>query len=90
MKFRLLLINIRGFIIAINPEGTRKKVEKLKSGFLRIAQQTNSKIMLAGIDFSNKTFELGEFFSPSGDVEQDLKNIKQYFSNFSGKRPELS
>jgi hypothetical protein len=46
--------------------------------------------MLAGIDFSNKTFELGEFFSPSGDVEQDLKNIKQYFSNFSGKRPELS
>ena len=80
----------KGFIIAINPEGTRKKVEKLKSGFLRIAQQTNSKIMLAGIDFSNKTFELGEFFSPSGDVEQDLKNIKQYFSNFSGKRPELS
>ncbi len=80
----------KGFIIAINPEGTRKKVEKLKSGFLRIAQQTNSKIMLAGVDFSNKTFELGEFFSPSGDVEQDLKNIKQYFSNFSGKRPELS
>ena len=80
----------KGFIIAISPEGTRKKVEKLKSGFLRIAQQTNSKIMLAGIDFSNKTFELGEFFSPSGDVEQDLKNIKQYFSNFSGKRPELS
>ena len=80
----------KGFIIAISPEGTRKKVEKLKSGFLRIAQQTNSKIMLAGIDFSNKTFELGELFSPSGDVEQDLKNIKQYFSNFSGKRPELS
>ena len=80
----------KGFIIGLAPEGTRKKVERLKTGFLRIANDTNSKIMLAGIDFSNKTIELGEFFSPSGDVEQDLHNIKHYFSNFSGKRPELS
>ena len=80
----------KGFIIGLAPEGTRKKVERLKTGFLRIANDTNSKIMLAGIDFSNKTIELGEFFSPSGDVEQDLNNIKHYFSNFSGKRPEMS
>ena len=80
----------KGFIIGLAPEGTRKKVERLKTGFLRIANDNNIKIMLAGIDFSNKTIELGEFFSPSGDVEQDLNNIKHYFSNFSGKRPELS
>ena len=80
----------KGFIIAIAPEGTRKKVERLKSGFLRIANETNSKIMMAGIDFSNKTIELGDFFSPSGDVEQDLQFITEYFSNFAGKRPELS
>jgi len=80
----------KGFVIAIAPEGTRQKVEKLKSGFLRIANQTNSKIMMAGIDFSNKTVEFGDFFSPTGDVEKDLQYIKEYFSNFSGKRPELS
>ena len=80
----------KGFIIAIAPEGTRKKVERLKSGFLRIANETNSRIMMAGIDFSNKTVELGDFFSPSGNVEKDLKFIQEYFSNFSGKRPELS
>jgi 1-acyl-sn-glycerol-3-phosphate acyltransferase len=80
----------KGFIIAIAPEGTRKKVERLKSGFLRIANETNSKIMMAGIDFSNKTIELGDFFSPSGDVEQDLQFITEYFSNFAGKRSELS
>ena len=78
----------KGFMIAIAPEGTRKKVEKLKSGFLRIANETNSKIMMAGIDFSKKTIELGDFFSPSGDVDKDLKFIKEYFSNFSGKRPK--
>ena len=46
--------------------------------------------MMAGIDFSNKTIELGDFFSPSGDADQDLKFIKEYFANFAGKRPELS
>ena len=48
----------QGFIIGMAPEGTRKKVERLKTGFLRIATQTNSKIMLAGIDFSNKTIHI--------------------------------
>ena len=77
----------KGFIIAISPEGTRKKVDRLKSGFLRIANETNSKIMMVGVDFSNKTIELGDFFSPSGDVEKDLKFIKEYFANFTGKHP---
>ena len=76
------------FRLSIAPEGTRKKVEKLKSGFLRIANETNSKIMMAGIDFSKKTIELGDFFSPSGDVDKDLEFIKDYFSNFSGKHPK--
>ena len=80
----------KGFVIVISPEGTRKKVEKLKSGFLRIANETNSKIMMAGVDFSKKTIELGDFFRPSGDVDKDLKDIKEYFANFSGKRSKLS
>ena len=79
----------KGFIIVISPEGTRKKVERLKSGFLRIANETNSKIMTAGVDFSKKTIELGDFFSPSGDVEKDLKFVKEYFANFTGKYPKL-
>ena len=79
----------KGFIIAISPEGTRKKVDRLKSGFLRIANETNSKIMMVGVDFSKKTIELGDFYSPSGDVEKDLKFIKDYFANFTGKHPKL-
>ena len=79
----------KGFIIAISPEGTRKKVDRLKSGFLRIANETNSKIMMVGVDFSKKTIELGDFYSPSGDVEKDLKFIKEYFANFTGKHSKL-
>ena len=80
----------RGFMIAISPEGTRKKVERLKSGFLRIANETNSKILMVGVDFSNKTIEFGDFFNPSDDMEKDLKFIKDFFGNFTGKRPERS
>ena len=80
----------KGFAIAIAPEGTRKKVERLKSGFLRIANETNSKIMMVGVDFSNKTVVFGDLFNPSGDKDKDLRFIKDYFDNFTGKHPELS
>jgi len=80
----------QGVIIAISPEGTRKKVERLKSGFLRIAKTTNSQILLAGIDFESKLIHLGKLFQPSGNTESDLLNVHNYFRQFKGKRPEFS
>ena len=80
----------QGVIIAISPEGTRKKVERLKSGFLRIAKTTNSQILLAGIDFESKLIHLGKLFQPSGNTESDLLNVHNYFRQFQGKRPEYS
>ena len=80
----------QGVIIAISPEGTRKKVERLKSGFLRIAEATNSQIMLTGIDFESKLIHLGRLFQPSGNTETDLLNVHNYFRQFKGKRPEFS
>ena len=80
----------QGVIIAISPEGTRKKVERLKSGFLRIAEATNSQIMLTGIDFESKLIHLGKLFEPSGNTESDLLNVHNYFRQFKGKRPEFS
>ena len=46
--------------------------------------------MMVGVDFSNKTVVFGDLFSPSGDKDKDLGLIKDYFDNFTGKRPELS
>ena len=42
--------------LAISPEGTRKKVSKWKTGFLRIAKISNSIILPLGIDYPSKTF----------------------------------
>ena len=46
--------------------------------------------MMVGVDFSNKTIVFGGLFTPSGDKDKDLRFIKDYFDNFTGKRPELS
>lgn len=79
---------LNGSLIAMSPEGTRAKTEKMKSGFLRIAQAVEGKIFLGAFDFGNKRIFLDTFFHPSGDFEIDLSYIREYFMQFEGKRPE--
>ena len=87
-KIREITQKSNGYLIGMAPEGTRKKVLKLKSGFIRIAKQTNSKIMLAGIDFKKKIVNLDNFFTPSGNLDDDLDYVKNYFSRYTGKRTQ--
>ena len=87
-KIKVITEKSNGYLIGMAPEGTRKKVLKLKSGFIRIAQQTNSKIMLAGIDFQKRIVNLDRFFTPTGNLNNDLHFVQDYFSNYSGKRPQ--
>ena len=70
----------------MTPEGTRKKVKRWKTGFLRIAEQTNSKILLISIDAPTKIIKIGKIFNPSGDNEKDLAYIQKYYSAFRGIR----
>ena len=76
----------KSIVIAMTPEGTRKKVKRWKTGFLRIAEQTNSKILLISIDAPTKIIKIGKIFNPSGDNEKDLAYIQKYYSAFRGIR----
>ena len=82
------LVEEDGVIIGLSPEGTRKKVQKWKSGFLRIAQQTESKIVLIGIDFDKKICTFSGFFEPTGDNNQDIEVIKNFYKRFKPKIPD--
>ena len=75
------------FSIAIAPEGTRKKVEKLKTGFWRIAKEAGVPIVMVGFDFKRKIVDLREPFMP-GELGPDLEKIKHYYSGISGKWPD--
>jgi 1-acyl-sn-glycerol-3-phosphate acyltransferase len=76
------------FHLAITPEGTRKANPDWKRGFYYIAQGAGIPILLAGIDFSTKTITIGKEFHPTGDIEKDMREIKLYFKDFKGKKPE--
>lgn len=75
--------------IQIAPEGTRKKVQRLKTGFYHIAKGANVHILMIKFDHANKVFELAEPFLPSSDQEADLKFIDDFYRGTVGKVKEL-
>jgi len=77
-----------GSLIAMSPEGTRAKTEKMKSGFLRIAKAVEGQIFLGAFDFDKKRIVLDRFYSPSGNNEQDLQWVRNYFMQYKAKHPE--
>jgi 1-acyl-sn-glycerol-3-phosphate acyltransferase len=74
------------FRLGMSPEGTRKKVEKLKTGFYHIAKEAGVPILLVGIDFSKKQVEIGPVLHPSENKEEDFKKIHDYFKKIRGKK----
>ena len=77
-----------GVVIAITPEGTRKKVVKWKTGFLRLAHTLECPILMVGLSFSSRRVVLGELFYPTGDNDADLITIHRYYEQFDGKHPD--
>ncbi len=75
------------FSIALAPEGTRKKVDKLKTGFWRIAKAANIPIVMVSFDFREKEVKMLEPFMP-GDMEEDIARIMKYYNGITGKRPD--
>ena len=76
--------------LAIAPEGTRKQVNELKTGFYYIALKANVPIIPVAFDFGNKVVRIGKPFIPTGNYEQDLKIILPHFKDIKGKVPENS
>ena len=74
-------------LIGLAPEGTRSKVGDWKTGFLRIAKELNSGVVLVSLDFLKKELVFGKEFMPTGDDKQDILNIKEYYNAFTPKNP---
>ena len=79
---------LNGSLIAMSPEGTRAKTEKMRSGFLRIAKAVEGQIFLGAFDFKKKRIVLDKFYNPSGNNEQDLQWVRDYFMQYQAKHPQ--
>lgn len=76
------------FRMAIAPEGTRKKVNELKTGFYYIAVKANVPIIPVAFDYGKKEVKIGEAFYPTGNITEDFKVLARHFIGVEGKIPE--
>ena len=76
------------FRLCITPEGTRSKNPDWKKGFYFIALKAGIPILLYGLDYERKLIQCTKTIIPSGDLEADMRDIKVYFKDFKGKKPE--
>lgn len=76
------------FKLALAPEGSRKKVDELKTGFYHIAKAANVPVILAGLDFKKKILQFSDYYWMTDDVSHDMQQIVQFFATFTGKNPD--
>ena len=75
------------WVLAIAPEGTRKRVEQWKTGFYRIAIGAGVPVLPVAIDFSKKALDLGTLYWPVGDETQDLAALRARYHAGMAKFP---
>ncbi|NRB46607.1 MAG: 1-acyl-sn-glycerol-3-phosphate acyltransferase [Saprospiraceae bacterium] len=78
------------FAVCIAPEGTRKRVEKLKTGFYYMAKGAGIPILLCRFDYSIRRVQIAAPFYTTDDMEADFKYIEGYFRGIPGRYPEFS
>ena len=76
------------FRLAILPEGTRKKISELKTGFYYIALKANVPIIPIAFDYGKKTVNIGKPFYPTSNYEEDLKILLIHYKGVVGKIPK--
>lgn len=78
------------FRFALAPEGTRKKVKALKTGFYYIAKKANVPIVMVAFDFGKKEVKISEPLWTTDNINHDFKKVRQFFKGVQGKIPEYS
>lgn len=73
------------FRLTLAPEGTRKKVEKWKTGFYYIAIEAKVPIVLVAFDFGKKQVKVSQPYIPTGDKKEDFKSYELFFKGVKGK-----
>jgi hypothetical protein len=69
------------FVMALAPEGSKFKTNKLRSGFWYIAREANVPLILCGWDYSKKEMFIGPTYHVTDSIEDDMKFIWNFYLN---------
>ena len=75
-------------LLTITPEGTRRKVDKWKTGFWYIAVQAGVPVQLVSFDYQKRITEFGPVIELSDDIDADMRLIQNYYKDVKAKHPE--
>ncbi|MGB7392908.1 MAG: 1-acyl-sn-glycerol-3-phosphate acyltransferase [Pricia sp.] len=75
------------FRLTIAPEGTRKKVDRWKTGFYFIAKAAKVPIVLIAFDYGKKQIKVSEPKHPTDDRAADFADYESFFQGVVGKVP---
>ena len=74
--------------LVLAPAGTTRKVDQWKPGFYYIARLAHVPIVCGFLDYRRKVAGVGPTLYPSGDMEADMRGIREFYSHVSAKYPE--
>lgn len=77
------------FVLAMAPEGTRRKVDKLRSGFYYIAKGAHVPIVPVGFDFAKREIIIEKPLYPTDSFENDMDRIMSFYRSITGKNSSL-
>jgi 1-acyl-sn-glycerol-3-phosphate acyltransferase len=72
-------------VLVVPPAGTRRKVTYWKTGFYHIARGANVPIVLGYLDYRRKVGGIGPVVHPTGNMEADMKVIRDFYADIAGK-----
>jgi 1-acyl-sn-glycerol-3-phosphate acyltransferase len=74
-------------ILAISPEGTRKRIEKWRTGFYWVAVGAKVPIVPVAFDFPRKRIVIHEPQVMTGDAERDIAHLRSFYKASQAHRP---
>jgi 1-acyl-sn-glycerol-3-phosphate acyltransferase len=84
---------IRGadrFWFGLAPEGTRRRVERWKTGFWKIAKAADVPVLPAYFHYPERIIGIGEVFHLGDDMAADMARIRAWYRPWQGKRRDTT
>lgn len=83
-----IINNADDIVVVIPAEGTRKLVKKWKLGFYYVALGAGVPIVLSYLDYEKKIGGIGPTFYPTGNLVEDMQQIRDFYKNVVPRHPE--
>jgi 1-acyl-sn-glycerol-3-phosphate acyltransferase len=75
--------------LTVPAEGTRGYTPYWKSGFYYIARQAGVPIVMSYLDWSRKCGGFGPELIPTGQIRDDMDEVRAFYADKQGRFPEL-